>query len=126
MERVKEHDEAWLERKRAWSRKLGRLRLGVEPLEVQLERYRRVTWALTVIPAVISLLFVTLFTVFGRPDIGILLVVLLLLPIAVSAWYDYFRLSRRAREYEADYRAYLAERDRILAEGDGTPASDRD
>ena len=58
---------------------LGRLRLGVEPIEDQLARYRRATWALTAVPSILGVFFVTLFTVFGRPDIGMILVALVLL-----------------------------------------------
>ena len=42
----------WRLRENHWRRKLGRLKLGVEPIEEQLTRYRRVTWALTAVPAV--------------------------------------------------------------------------
>jgi hypothetical protein len=86
-------------RENQWRRKLGRLRLGVEPIEEQLARYRRVTWALTAVPALVGTMFLTLFTVFGRPDIGLIFDAIVLLPIAVGAWLDYAVLARRARRY---------------------------
>ena len=39
-----ELESRWRVRERNWARRLGRLRLGVEPLEEQLTRYRRTTW----------------------------------------------------------------------------------
>jgi hypothetical protein len=72
-------------REAEWRRKLGRLRLGVEPIEEQLARYRRVTWALTLIPLGVGAIFLILFTVFGRPDIGLILITTLLLTIRVGA-----------------------------------------
>src|SRR3954469_8121357 len=92
-------DEAWRERERYWRRKLGRLRLGVEPLEDQLARYRRVTWMLTAVPLAIGLMFVGLFAAFRRPDVGLVLVSVLLLPIVAVAWLDYARLRLRAGRY---------------------------
>ncbi len=41
---AEELEAAWRTREAVWRRKLGRLRLGVEPIEEQLARYRRVTW----------------------------------------------------------------------------------
>src|SRR5579872_2698036 len=86
----------WRLRESDWRRKLGRLRLGVEPIEEQLDRYRRVTWALTVVPCLLGVFFFTLFAVFRRPDIGLVLVAVLLLPIVLGAWWDYAMLARRA------------------------------
>jgi hypothetical protein len=65
-------ESRWRLRENQWRRKLGRLKLGVEPIEEQLARYRRVTWALTAVPCLLGLIFLTLFTVFGRPDIGLI------------------------------------------------------
>jgi hypothetical protein len=39
------HEDEWQERERQWQRRLGRLRLGAEPIAEQLAKYRRVTWA---------------------------------------------------------------------------------
>jgi hypothetical protein len=92
-------DDAWAARERYWRRKLGRLRLGAEPVEVQLERYRRVTLVLTAIPAVLALMFLALFTAFRRPDIGAVLALVLFGPLVAIAWIDHALLVSRARAY---------------------------
>jgi hypothetical protein len=92
-------DEAWEARQRYWQRKLGRLRLGVEPLPEQLARYRRVTWMLTAVSLTIALIFVSLFAAFGRPDVGLILVAIVLLPIVVLAWIEYGLLMLRVAQY---------------------------
>ena len=104
----------WQLRENHWRRKLGRLKLGVEPIEEQLTRYRRATWVLTAVPAVISLMFLTLFTVFGRPDIGLIFDAIVLLPIVVGAWLDYAWLARKARRYLTEFSEYLREEERIV------------
>lgn len=90
-------DDAEFERR--WRRKLGRIRLGAEPIEEQLARHRRVTWALTVVPAIIGALFLALFTAFRRPDVGAVLVGILLLPVVAWAWLEDRSLRRRAARY---------------------------
>jgi hypothetical protein len=100
------NDDAWSARERHWQRKLGRLRLGVEPLDVQLTRYRRVTWMLTAVPLAIALMFVSLFTAFHRPDVGLILVAIVLLPVVVIAWIDYGLLALRAASYQRELREY--------------------
>lgn len=92
-------DEPWHERQRYWQRRLRRIRFGAEPVEEQVERYRRVTWALTAVPLAIGLMFVGLFGAFRRPDLGLLLAVVLLLPVISIAWLDFFLLNRRVNEY---------------------------
>src|SRR5271165_7004237 len=104
----------WRVRERDWARKLGRLRLGVEPLEEQLERYRRTTWALAIVPGVIALMFLTLFTVFGRPDVGLVVVLILFVPMILGAWLGYARLKRRAAAYLADRARFEEEKKRLL------------
>jgi uncharacterized membrane protein len=99
-------DESWQTREHYWQRKLGRLRLGAEPLHVQLARYRRVTWMLTAVPLVIALMFFALFSAFHRPDIGLIVATILLLPIVVIAWIDQRRLERRAATYLRERREY--------------------
>jgi hypothetical protein len=101
-----ERADLWAERQRAWQRRLGRLRLGAEPLEEQLARYRRVTWALTAIPTAIGVLFVALFTAFHRPDIGLIVAAVLFVPVVGWAWVEDWRLHRRAASYEAERRAF--------------------
>ena len=85
-----------------WRRKLGRLRLGVEPIEEQLARYRRVTWVLCDVCAVLAVMFFALFAVFGRPGFGLVLDAIVLLPIALGAWADYAAMASRARRYRAE------------------------
>jgi hypothetical protein len=107
-------ESRWRLRENHWRRKLGRLKLGVEPIEEQLTRYRRVTWALTAVPAVIGLMFLTLFTVFGRPDIGLIFDAIVLVPIVVGAWLDYAWLARKARRYLTEFSEYLRDEERIV------------
>jgi hypothetical protein len=109
-----ELEARWRVRQKHWRRKLGRLRLGVEPIEEQLTRYRHVTWGLTAVPSVLAVFFFTLFTVFGRPDVGLILVGILLLPIILGAWLDYALLSRRAGQYLVEASAYLHEKEQVM------------
>jgi multisubunit Na+/H+ antiporter MnhB subunit len=109
-----ELDTRWRAREREWARRLGRLRLGVEPLEDQLARYRRTTWALAVVPGIIALMFLTLFTVFGRPDIGLVVVVILFVPMTLFPWLGYTKLKRRAAAYLAERARFEDERTWLL------------
>jgi hypothetical protein len=112
---LKDLETRWLLRQELWRRKLGRLRLGVEPIEEQLARYRRVTWALTAVPSVLGVMFLTLFTVFGRPDLGLILVAIVLLPIVLGAWWDYAMMASRARRYRDEAAEYHRERDLLTS-----------
>lgn len=94
--------EDWAVRERRWRGKLGRLRLGVEPLTEQLARHRRVAWALTVVPGGIGLMFVALFAAFGAPLVGLGVGGGLVGPIVLVAWLDYARLAHRVRDFEMD------------------------
>ncbi len=113
---VPDVEAQWRLRESYWRRKLGRLRLGVEPIEEQLARYRRVTWTLTAVPSFLGVFFVTLFSVFGRPDVGLILVAVVLLPIVVGAWWDYAMMAGRARRYRREADEYLRVRGE-LADG---------
>ena len=106
-------EAAWSTRKTYWASKLGRLRLGVEPVEQQLARYRRVTWMLTAIPGFLSAMLFTLFAVFGRPGIGAVVAALFFLPIVSGAWIGYFLLDRKGRRYLVELRNYQTERERF-------------
>ena len=122
----KELDELetrWRVRERQWARRLGRLRLGVEPLEEQLTRYRRTTWALAVVPGIIALMFLSLFTVFGRPDIGLIVISILFVPMILCAWLGYARLKHRADAYLADRASFEDEKKRLLDESVQTTSS---
>jgi hypothetical protein len=103
----------WSARRQYWARKLGRLRLGVEPIEEQLTRYRRVTWMLTAVPGFLSTFLFCLFAVFGRPDIGLFVAGLLFLPIVAGAWLGYFLLQRRGRRYLAELDDYHRAKERV-------------
>jgi len=105
-EDLTELESRWREREREWGRRLGRIRLGVEPIEDQLARYRRTTWALMIVPAIIAVMFLSLFSVFGRPDIGLSIVAIFFVPMILFAWLGYKKLERRAA-------AYLGERARF-------------
>jgi hypothetical protein len=105
----------WRSRENEWRRRLGRLRLGVESIDEQLARYRRVTWVLTAVPSLLGLIFILLFTVFGRPDIGLVLIAILLLPIVVGAWLDYALLASRARRYLVELSEYRRLKERVMA-----------
>jgi fatty acid desaturase len=112
---AEELDASWRAREDRWRRKLGRLRLGVEPIEEQLARYRRVTWALTAVPAGLAVFFFTLFAVFGYPRVGLVVDAILLLPIVLGAWADYGWMALRARRYRDEAERYLRERERLRA-----------
>jgi hypothetical protein len=111
-----ELESRWFDRRKYWARKLGRLRLDVEPIEEQLTRYRRVTWVLTAIPGFLSAFIFCLFAVFGRPDIGLFVSALLFLPIASGAWLGFFLLERRGRRYLAELDEYKRVRERFQTE----------
>ncbi len=110
-----EVDALWLTREAYWRRKLGRVRLGVEPVQDQLARIRRVTWSLTVVPGLLAVVFVLLFASFARADLGLILVSVLLLPIILGAWFDYLNLRRHVRRYQAERSAYRKEKERVRA-----------
>jgi hypothetical protein len=112
-------EAAWRAREDLWRRKLGRLRLGVEPIEEQLARYRRVTWALTAVPAGLAIMFFTLFAIFGHPLVGLVLDGVLLLPIMLGAWADYGWMAFRARRYLAEAERYLRARELSRPAGGG-------
>ena len=108
-----ELDRSWKARSEFWARKLGRLRLGVEPIEDQLTRYRRVTWVLTAVPAFLSTFLFCLFAVFKRPDVGLVVAGMLFLPICSGAWLGYWGIRRRAGRYLAELNDYNRARDRL-------------
>jgi hypothetical protein len=109
-----ELEAGWRLREREWARKLGRLHLGAEPIEEQLARYRRVTWALSVVPGIMALMFMTLFSVFGRPDVGLIVVAVVFVPMIVFSWLDYKRLEQLAARYLKERAAFEDQRRRQL------------
>ena len=58
----------------------------------------------TLFNAIIAVFFVSLFSVFGRPDIGLILAGVLLGPVIAFAWIDYAILARNARRYQEEER----------------------
>jgi hypothetical protein len=93
-------------RQRLWSRRLGRLRLGAEPLEMQLERLRRVTWALTIVSAVVASILFGLFAAFRAPIYGVIVAGGLIVPVVSLAWLDFVRLARTVRDYQSERREH--------------------
>ncbi len=114
-EGVRRLEDRWRARQAEWARRLGRLRLGAEPIEEQLARYRRVTWGLVIVPGVIALIFLTLFSIFGRPDIGVGIVLLFFGPIALFSWLGYRGLERKAAAFRAEEARFDADRRLLLA-----------
>lgn len=112
-DRAGDLEATWRAREDYWRRKLGRLRLGVEPIDEQLARYRRVTWALTAVPSLLGVFFFTLFAVFGYPLVGLILDAVILLPIVLGAWADHVLMSRRVRRYRGEYERYLRHRSEL-------------
>jgi hypothetical protein len=117
---LQELETRWRSREQEWRRKLGRLRLGVEPLDEQLARYRRVTWALTAVPAIIAVMFLALFTAFGRPDIGVVVVAILFGPMIVFSWLGFKKLERRANGYLDELARFESDRERLITAGEET------
>ncbi len=82
-----------------WQQRLGRIRLGVEPIDRQLARYRQATWVLTGITLGIGLILLSLFTGFGRIDLGLWIAGSLVIPILTLAWMGHSRLCRVVDAY---------------------------
>ncbi len=97
-----ETDQDWADREVYWQTKLRRLRFGAEPLRVQVERYRLVTVAMTVVASVMAMIFVFIFTAFRRPDIAGIIIGGFFLPIIGLAWLDFLSLQSRFGAYEAE------------------------
>lgn len=103
-------DPRWQARLRYWRRRLGRVRLGVEPVADQLARYRRVTWMLTALALSLSTFFLALFTAFGRPDVGAVLAAILFGPLILFAWADDALLRRKVSLYLRELRTFAHEK----------------
>jgi hypothetical protein len=65
----------------------------------QLERLRRLTLGLTIVPAVMATIVFALLTLFGRPDIGAIAVSVIFGPMIALAWWDYLHIAKKARAY---------------------------
>lgn len=97
-------DDTWIERERYWRRKLGRIRLGVEPPSEQLAKYRRATIGLSIVTLGMAAIIIALFLAFGAPRVGFILTALIFLPIIALAWLDDWLLRRRVARYEHELR----------------------
>jgi len=84
-----------------WRIRLARLSPHTIDIPVQLERLRKLTLGLTIVPGFMAMIVLTLLTIFGRPDIGLVAICLIFGPMIALAWWDYLRISRQAREYLA-------------------------
>ncbi|MFM7317927.1 MAG: hypothetical protein ACKO5E_13360 [bacterium] len=85
----------------AWRIRLARLSPYTLEVQEQLDRLYQLTILLTVVPSVMALIIFSLFTVFGRPDIGIIAITVIFGPMIAIAWRDYRRIARQARQYLA-------------------------
>jgi hypothetical protein len=106
--------ENWPERERAWAGELGRVRLGVEPIPEQLGKYRRVTWAITVVAGWMAVFIAALFAAFKSPGTGLIVSGVLFGPVILSAWLGYGKMEARAL-------AYLREKEQVEKALGGKP-----
>jgi hypothetical protein len=108
-------DAGWAEREKSWRPRLGRIRLGAEPLDQQLARYRRVAWGLTAVVALIAVQFIALFAAFHAPATGAVVAGVLFLPVVLFTWLEDWSRHRRVA-------AYLRERRQFTAKTSKTPS----
>jgi hypothetical protein len=101
-------DAGWAEREGSWRRRLGRIRLGAEPLDQQLARHRRVARGLTIVAAIVAAQFVALFAAFHAPATGAIVAGVLFLPVVGLAWLEDWSLHRRVAAYLHERREYKA------------------
>lgn len=102
----------WPERERQWRIALGRIKLGVEPVADQLEKYRLVTWTLSFVAGGMGTILFALFCAFRHPFIGLAVAGGLFGPVIVSAWIGFARLESLASRYLRE----REEVDRLLRE----------
>ncbi len=88
-----------ISREAYWRRKLRRIRFGAEPISEQVSRQFRVTVALSGLAIGIGFIFLAIFAAFGRPDVGAVLIGVLVGPIVGLAWLDYAVLRIRISAY---------------------------
>lgn len=84
-----------------WRVRLSRLSPYTMDIEEQLERLYQLTIMLTIVPGVMAGIILTIFTLFGRPDVGAIAVTLIFGPMIGLAWRDYRRINRQARLFLA-------------------------
>ena len=110
---------SWPERERRWRKKLGRIRLGVEPIPEQVEKYRKMTWVLTGVAGGIAAMFFALFTAFRSPWLGLAVATILFGPVIGGAWIGFKTTERRAAAYLREREAVDRLRDAAVSEGVG-------
>jgi hypothetical protein len=84
-----------------WRVRLSRLSPYTMDIEEQLERLYELTIMLTIVPGVMAAIILTIFTLFGRPDVGAIAVTMIFGPMIGLAWRDYRRINRQARLFLA-------------------------
>lgn len=84
-----------------WRVRLARLSPYTIDIEEQLEQLRRLTIVLTIVPGFMASIILVLFTIFGRPDIGLLVILIIFGPIIGIAWRDYLRIKKEAHAFLA-------------------------
>jgi hypothetical protein len=87
-----------------WQRRLGRIRLGAEPVLDQLRKHRRITFGVTGVACGLAAIIVAIFTAFRAPFIGFASALVIFGPIIALAWWDFARLSARVRQYQHELR----------------------
>lgn len=85
----------------SWRVRLARLSPYTLEINEQLDRLYQLTIALTIVPGIMAAIILTLLTAFGRPDIGLIAILIIFGPIIALAWRDYRRIARQARAYLA-------------------------
>lgn len=84
-----------------WRIRLARLSPYTIDIPTQLERLRRLTLGLTIVPSFMGAIVFTLLALFGRPDVGAIAVIAIFGPMIALAWWDYVRIARQARAFLA-------------------------
>ena len=82
-----------------WRVRLARLSPYTIDIEEQLVQLRKLTIVLTIVPGFMATLILVLFTIFGRPDIGLVVILIIFGPIIGIAWRDYLRIKEEARAF---------------------------
>jgi hypothetical protein len=108
-------DPGWAERETYWRRRLGRIRLGAEPLDRQLARSRRVAWGLTAVSGVVAAEFIALFAAFHAPALGAIVAGVLFLPVVLFAWLGDWSRHRRVAAYLHERRQFAAQTGRTVS-----------
>jgi len=82
-----------------WQRKLRPIRVGAEPILDQLRRRFQAMLLMTGLTSMIALMMLAIFAGFGRPDVGLGVAGLIVLPVTSWIWLDYLLLRSRTFAY---------------------------